>query len=124
MYLSAIISPDKLYRRYEIIFSKSYSAVSKIFTIYFFILFAPVFYILSILEKASSREYTLFSFISFNPFFSFSFKSFLLFIVTLSGASVSTYENFKYLIKFITLFVSSSGNVSISLYNFYFSIDI
>ena len=95
-----------------------------IFINFSFKLFAPVFYILSILEKASSREYTLFSFISFNPFFSFSFKSFLLFIVTLSGASVSTYENFKYSIKFITLFVSSSGNVSISLYNFYFSIDI
>ena len=50
------------------------------------------------------------------PFCNFSFKSFLLFIIILSGASVSTYDIFKYSIKFITWFVSSSGKVSISLY--------
>ena len=56
---------------------------------------------LSILVKASSNEYTLFALISSKPFCNFSFKSFLFFIVTLSGASVSKYDNFKYSIKLI-----------------------
>ena len=43
------ISPDNVYLRYEIMFSKSCSAVSETSTIYFFIVPTPIFYKLSIL---------------------------------------------------------------------------
>ena len=70
---------------------------------------------LSILLKTSSTEYTLFASISSIPFCNFSFKSFLLFIVTVSGASKSKYDIFKNSIDYYQSFMQCNIGVKMKV---------